>query len=73
MPGENERETGERVPIEKTWRDANDEVSQKAAENKRPPSGVGLTEKLSERSESDKSDLTQRPTTAKEGDQDRNR
>src|SRR6187401_482399 len=39
--------------------DPHDAFSQKAAENKKPPLGMGLTEKSSEeRSESDKSDLT---------------
>ena len=39
--------------------DPHDAFSQKAAENKKPPLGIGLTEKGSEeRSESDKSDLT---------------
>ena len=37
--------------------DPNDEFSQKAAENKKPPLGIGLTEKTSERSETDKPDL----------------
>ncbi|RLP22132.1 hypothetical protein [Mesorhizobium sp. YM1C-6-2] len=37
--------------------DPNDEFSQKAAKNKEPPLGLGLTEKTSERSETDKSDL----------------
>lgn len=72
MPGENQRETGARAPHAKTSRDANDEVSQKAAENKKPRSRVGLTETLSERSESDKSDLVDSPTTAKEGSPERN-
>lgn len=35
-----------------------DDFSQEAAENKKPPNGMGLTESLAEqRSESDKSDL----------------
>jgi hypothetical protein len=72
MPGENQRKTGAREPHGKTRRDANDEVSQKAAENKKHRSGVGLTERLSERSESDKSDLVDSPTTAKEGSPERN-
>jgi hypothetical protein len=37
--------------------DHNDDFSQKAAENKKPPLGIGLTEKDSERSETDKSNL----------------
>lgn len=73
MPGENERETGGRIPQEKMHRDGNDEVSQDAAGNKPPKSGVGLNEPLSDRSESDKSDLVQRPTSAKEGRSDRNK
>ena len=38
--------------------DPNDAFSQKAAENKKPPSGIGLTEPSNERSENEKSDLT---------------
>ena len=38
--------------------DPNNAFSQEAAENRKPPLGVGLTEKRSERSENDKSDLT---------------
>jgi hypothetical protein len=72
MPGENQRETGARAPREKTRPDASDEVSQKAAENKKPRSSVGLMETLSERSESDKSDLVDSATTAKEGSPERN-
>jgi len=37
--------------------DSNDDFSQKAAKNKKPPRGVGLTEPRFERSENDKSDL----------------
>jgi len=73
MPGENQRETGARAPKVKMRRDGNDEVSQEAAGNTPPASGVGLREPLSERSESDKSDLVQRPTSAKEGRADRNK
>jgi hypothetical protein len=35
-----------------------DDFSQKAAENKKPPLGMGLSERTSEHSENDKSDLT---------------
>jgi hypothetical protein len=38
--------------------DPHDAFSQKAAENKKPPLGIGLTEKVHERSETHKSDLT---------------
>ena len=38
--------------------DPNDAFSQEAAENRKPPLKIGLTEKTSERSENDKSDLT---------------
>ena len=37
--------------------DPSDDFSQKAAENKKPPLGIGLTEATHERSENDKSDL----------------
>ena len=37
--------------------DPRDDFSQKAAENKKPPLGIGLTETTHERSENDKSDL----------------
>ena len=37
--------------------DPHDDFSQKAAENKKPPLGLGPTEKTSERRETDKSDL----------------
>jgi len=37
--------------------DPRDEFSQKAAENEKPPLGMGLAEKIDERSEADKSDL----------------
>ncbi len=37
--------------------DPSDDFSQKAAENKKPPLGIGLTEANHERSENDKSDL----------------
>jgi len=37
--------------------DPRDEFSQKAAENQKPPLGMGLAEKIDERSEADKSDL----------------
>lgn len=72
MPGENRRETGARVPREKARPDPTDQVSQRAAENRKPPLGVGLSEKLSERSESDKSDLVDKPIAAKEGNPARN-
>jgi hypothetical protein len=45
---QNHRETGGRVPHEKSGPDAADTVSQKAATNRKPPLGVGLTEKVRE-------------------------
>jgi hypothetical protein len=38
--------------------DPHDDFSQEAAENKKPPLGMGISEKIDERSENDKSDLT---------------
>ena len=38
--------------------DPHDDFSQEAAENKKPPLGIGKSEKIDERSENDKSDLT---------------
>lgn len=61
------------MPKVKMRRDGNDEVSQDAAGNKPPALGVGLIERLSERSESDKTDLVQSPTSAKEGRIERNK
>lgn len=40
-----------------TGPDPHDDFSQKAAENKPPRGGIGLTEPIDERSETDKSDL----------------
>lgn len=57
--------TGARKLVTATGPDPKDDFSQKAAENKRPPLGVGLSEKSNvERSEADKSDL--RRTTPKD-------
>lgn len=46
MTDENDRETGARKLMPKTRPDVTDEFSQKAAENKRPPTGVGNTEQV---------------------------
>ena len=46
MPDENKRESGARHPKTRRYPDPNEAVSQKAAENRKPPSGVGLTEKV---------------------------
>lgn len=58
-------EHGARKLMPLTGPDPNDDFSQKAAENKPPRGGVGLTEPTEERSETDKSDLqdsgSQRP------------
>ena len=43
MP-DNRRETGARSLQRKDRADANEDVSQKAAENRKPPGGVGNTE-----------------------------
>ena len=51
MPGENRRETGGRVLQPKDTPDANDDVSQEAAENRNPPGGVGNTEPSSDHNE----------------------
>jgi hypothetical protein len=48
--------------------DPHDAFSQKAAENRKPPLGIGLTERLSERSENDKSDLTDSKNGTPEAD-----
>jgi hypothetical protein len=51
-------EHGARKLKEHTAPDPSDDFSQEAAENKKPPNGMGLTENPAEqRSESDKSDL----------------
>jgi hypothetical protein len=72
MPGENRRETGDRIPHEKSRRDSNDDVPQEAAENKKPGHRGGLADQGSDRSESDRSDLAQRPTAAKDVRSSRN-
>lgn len=64
----NNRETGARHLPAKTGRDANDEFSQKAAENKKPPRGMGLTDAPGEHSENDKSDFQEAPTGKPEED-----
>jgi len=51
MPKDNRRETGGRVLRHKQRPDANDEVSQEAAENRKPPGGMGNTEALSDSNE----------------------
>ena len=69
MAGEqNNRETGSRHLQAKTGRDANDDFSQKAAENKKPTQGMGLTDAPGERSENDKSDLQDAPSGTPEAD-----
>jgi len=44
MPGHTEYETGARHPVEKKHPDANEEFSQDAAANKRPPPEAGDSE-----------------------------
>lgn len=51
MSDENNRETGARAPQPKQTRDARDEVSQKAAENKQPTDKYGNTEPRDDASE----------------------
>jgi hypothetical protein len=50
-------ETGARTPKPLKGPDPHDAFSQEAAENKKPTLGIGLTEKVQERSETHKSDL----------------
>lgn len=57
MPDKTSYEHGARELKPLTGPDPHDDFSQEAAENKKPPLGMGLTEKLDERSEADKSDL----------------
>lgn len=58
MPEHTEYETGARVAKVATKGQLHEDFSQKAAENRKPPLSVGLTEKSAqERSETDKSDL----------------
>jgi len=68
MPDKTAYELGARKLTPLTGPDPHDDFSQKAAENKKPPLGIGLTEKSSERSESDKSDLQQAPDGTPEAD-----
>jgi hypothetical protein len=65
MTRQNRRETGARELQPKTGQDASDSVSQKAAENRKPPGGVGNTEPLDDRDEKTRhSDGTQPPHRA---------
>ena len=69
MPEHTEYETGSRVPKVASKEQMHEEFSQKAAENKKPPLGIGLTEKVDlERSETDKSDLQDSRTSNPEDD-----
>jgi hypothetical protein len=69
MPEHSEYETGARILKSATGPDPRDAFSQKAAENKKPPLGMGLTEKSDrERSEADKSDLRGGRTGGPESD-----
>ena len=65
---DNRRETGARELKPKLVSDANDDFSQKAAENKKPPLGMRLTERLTERSEGDRSDLQDAPSGTPQSD-----
>lgn len=72
MPDKTAYEHGARALKPLEGPDPNDDFSQKAAENRKPPLGIGLTEKVhQERSEGDKSDLrgpgTARPASDAEG------
>lgn len=51
MNGTNRRETGARALHEKRHPDASDDVTQDAAENRRPKNGVGNTEPTGDRDE----------------------
>jgi len=64
----NHRETGARHHPAKGYRDANDDFAQGAAENTKPPRGMGLTDAPGEHSENDKSDFQDAPTGTPEGD-----
>lgn len=65
---QNHRATGGRVPHSKTQADATDTVSQDAATNKKPPLGVGLTEKVNKTNEKTRhSDGTNPSTQATTG------
>ncbi len=55
-------EHGARELKPRTGPDPNDDFSQKAAENRKPRHGIGLTDPPSERSENDKSDFRKSPT-----------
>lgn len=57
MPDKTAYEHGARELKPLTGPDPRDEFSQKAAENKKPPHGTGLSETSRERSETHKSDL----------------
>ena len=61
MPRENQRESGERSLRPKDRPDANDDVSQKAAENRKPRGGVGNTEPISDHNEKTRHYDGQRP------------
>jgi len=50
MPGHTKYETGARRPVEKKRPDANEEFSQDAAGNKRPPSDAGNSEAATSKS-----------------------
>ncbi|MEQ1943512.1 hypothetical protein ABMA32_13945 [Mesorhizobium sp. VNQ89] len=61
-------EHGARELKPRSGSDPNDDFSQKAAENRKPPRGIGLTDPPGEHSESDKSDLQNKPTSNPEAD-----
>lgn len=63
---ENERETGARKYPAQTGSDRSDEVSQKAAENKKPPLGTGLTEQQGDVNEKTRHADGQKPGHATE-------
>lgn len=61
-------ETGARAPKPLKGPNPHDAFSQDAAENKKPPLGIGLAEKVEERSETHKSDLTDSSAGVPEAD-----
>ena len=61
MPNKNQRETGGRELRPKSEPDANEEFSQEAAENRKPPGGVGNTESLSDHNEKTRHFGSQQP------------
>lgn len=60
---DNRRETGARSYPAKVDADASDEVSQEAAENRRPPGGMGNSSRLDDLDEKTRHSDGQKPAT----------